>query len=474
MAARPHGSTRNSDGWSVGPNEPLWRINGGFSPPVSSRWEHKYGELSSSSRRSQLHRTSFSSSRSASRVGSGRFNHYQRDASDGLVSNLNSPSESFRAPQWTPLAQGVNVGEFAASASESLPRTSTLTPSNEAHGQTGFSTVLDTSDSSSCRFSMDIGPMTVNSHGASLKRNLSGSYSSLSKLAPRYLFRRQNSDSRTCLKNAIGGSQRALLDGGQCSQGAAGQPAGGPDLCMQSFSQLMASSRREGFRWSDASCLPEVNWNINEIFLDQELPLHMDTIKKAPCEDIASHLSSANCEGDMQKCGLCSRWLMHRSPWSSHRMLGNNDYPVVGVLVCGHVYHAECLEKAVPDSLKHDPPCPQCEKIEITNSKAPIQDGLDGVKGTSEAFKSKLSRFTSQFQRNVKSSPLVEADGRKGAGGPPVPTGEKRIFPRSLSKRQFSFRGKSSKDSSAQSSGSKKSSSPAQVSPENQLFIHQQ
>lgn len=45
-------------------------------------------------------------------------------------------------------------------------------------------------------------------------------------------------------------------------------------------------------------------------------------------------------------CGLCRQ-----------RM---SDYSVVAVLVCGHFYHADCLETRTCNEDKRDPPCPLC------------------------------------------------------------------------------------------------------------------
>lgn len=37
-----------------------------------------------------------------------------------------------------------------------------------------------------------------------------------------------------------------------------------------------------------------------------------------------------------------------------------SDNSVVAVLVCGHFYHAECLETRTPHEDRWDPPCPLC------------------------------------------------------------------------------------------------------------------
>lgn len=63
----------------------------------------------------------------------------------------------------------------------------------------------------------------------------------------------------------------------------------------------------------------------------------------------------------LQVCGVCLRLLSQRSPWSSYHMdLGSAEYTVVGVLVCGHVYHVECLDQATQNSFRQDPTYPQC------------------------------------------------------------------------------------------------------------------
>jgi hypothetical protein len=41
--------------------------------------------------------------------------------------------------------------------------------------------------------------------------------------------------------------------------------------------------------------------------------------------------------------------------------------PIVSILSCSHVYHAECLDLAVSKLFKHDPACPVCNKSEKDN-----------------------------------------------------------------------------------------------------------
>ncbi|KAK8571267.1 hypothetical protein V6N13_103396 [Hibiscus sabdariffa] len=100
---------------------------------------------------------------------------------------------------------------------------------------------------------------------------------------------------------------------------------------MRTFSELVASSQRE--RWS----------------FDSE---HFESGdgKISRCSSRFSYSPSI----DTRTCGACSKLLAERSSWSS------NEISVAAVLVCGHVYHAECLETLTPETDRYDPACPIC------------------------------------------------------------------------------------------------------------------
>ncbi|KAI7758274.1 hypothetical protein M8C21_005422 [Ambrosia artemisiifolia] len=68
------------------------------------------------------------------------------------------------------------------------------------------------------------------------------------------------------------------------------------------------------------------------------------------------------------KCNLCERFLSQRSPWSSRQIIKSGDMPVIGVLSCRHVFHAECLDQTTPKTQNGDPPCPVCAKSETKYS----------------------------------------------------------------------------------------------------------
>ncbi|XP_048438814.1 uncharacterized protein LOC125476581 [Pyrus x bretschneideri] len=63
---------------------------------------------------------------------------------------------------------------------------------------------------------------------------------------------------------------------------------------------------------------------------------------------------------DLQSCGVCSKLLTERSSWSIQKIIAGSDTSVVSVLVCGHLYHAECLETMTLEVDKSDPACPIC------------------------------------------------------------------------------------------------------------------
>ncbi|XP_042505453.1 uncharacterized protein LOC122082025 isoform X2 [Macadamia integrifolia] len=58
-------------------------------------------------------------------------------------------------------------------------------------------------------------------------------------------------------------------------------------------------------------------------------------------------------------CGICMK-LLRRKAYALGNTMSSSDLAVVAVLVCGHVYHADCLEQRTSEADKRDPPCPLC------------------------------------------------------------------------------------------------------------------
>lgn len=129
---------------------------------------------------------------------------------------------------------------------------------------------------------------------------------------------------------------------------AGGSQGGSSDgWSMRMFSELVASSQRE--RWS----------------FDSENP-NSNSIKVAAQ---SNNQPSTSLSTELQSCGVCLKLLKDRSPWTVQKLVASNEIAVVAVLVCGHVYHAECLESLTTDADRYDPPCPVCTLGEKCGSK---------------------------------------------------------------------------------------------------------
>ncbi|XP_044463005.1 uncharacterized protein LOC123193972 [Mangifera indica] len=65
-------------------------------------------------------------------------------------------------------------------------------------------------------------------------------------------------------------------------------------------------------------------------------------------------------------CGICQK-LLRRKPYflGIGNTLSSGEYCVVAVLVCGHVYHADCLEKRTSSEDGCDPPCLLCMGVAL-------------------------------------------------------------------------------------------------------------
>ncbi|XP_057831471.2 uncharacterized protein LOC131042157 isoform X2 [Cryptomeria japonica] len=168
---------------------------------------------------------------------------------------------------------------------------------------------------------------------------------------------------------------------------------------MQTFSDLVASSKRDGFRWSDAESPPEIGWvTARESMEGDSLPVERIKVNNSQAAYTASHL-------EVNTCGICS----HNLPYTSENMLHNLS--VVAVLFCGHAYHAECLEQVTPEASKHDPSCPVCiESDDIVSERLayPAEQVMRSKGGFLKAFRSKSQLSTkNKLSRRVANDDIL-------------------------------------------------------------------
>ncbi|OMO96014.1 Zinc finger, RING-type [Corchorus olitorius] len=74
-------------------------------------------------------------------------------------------------------------------------------------------------------------------------------------------------------------------------------------------------------------------------------------------------LDSVSIDKFKMVCGACQKHL-RRKPYLLGNAIASGEASVVAVLVCGHVYHADCLETRTSDEDRRDPPCPLCSGSE--------------------------------------------------------------------------------------------------------------
>ncbi|MQM14939.1 hypothetical protein Taro_047875 [Colocasia esculenta] len=146
---------------------------------------------------------------------------------------------------------------------------------------------------------------------------------------------------------------------------SAGESVGGSSdsWSLRLFSELVASSQRE--RWS---------------FGYENMSSNHGKVTRSNSRQVVSPPPV-----DAQSCGVCSKLLKERSSWASQK-ISNFELSVVSVLVCGHVYHAECLESVTSEADRFDPSCPICTGGEKSASKL-LGKGKGVMKG-----RNKISR----------------------------------------------------------------------------------
>ncbi|KAL9242463.1 hypothetical protein vseg_016456 [Gypsophila vaccaria] len=70
-------------------------------------------------------------------------------------------------------------------------------------------------------------------------------------------------------------------------------------------------------------------------------------------------IDAVSADGAKMVCALCQKSL-RRKPHNFGSSLASEELSIVAVLVCGHIYHADCLEQKTRIEDMRDPSCPIC------------------------------------------------------------------------------------------------------------------
>ncbi|OVA03914.1 zinc finger protein [Macleaya cordata] len=448
VAAGPHGTkpSTGSRDYSTVPGEPHWRTNSSFSPPPppSRRWDCRFQSdgLPRESNEATVYCSSLSSNgkRSRSRVSSDQYANHQHSISDGVVSYSGSPSDNFQAPRWTPPQQKFDYHEFPTPSVEASRSGTSLFPLSAERRFTGGASAASNSFRSPSSLSESSQWESTSKQPVSLPhRTFSSRRSFLSKPVYPLVFRNPVSDGE-----AFGSADISCIN--RLTPCGNTTPSHWPTTSsslehkfhktltelqrMEGSPDCSMSSRREGFRWSNASSY--------DLGFDGE------------SFDVAEHVDlenprSPNCTAEEQKCVLCGRLLSQKSPWSSYRIVRGGDMPIAGVLSCSHVFHAECLEQTTPKAQLSDPPCPLCLKTigaaeESSSVSEPLQMALRSLRRNRGVVisdgprnnESDIDRIEGGLRRNRS----LSASQQHGSSS----------LIKSHLKKHLSFKGKSGKD----------------------------
>jgi len=372
VAARPHGSAENAHNWSHTGDKPRWHSNEGYVPTFSSsHLDQSQGEeyLGTSSRTFPTHRRSLSSSgrgsRSWRRVDASRlYNHY-RTPSGSIYGG--SPNNFI----WNPLASSSHrIADSMTAESELADSPSNMMSSSIS--EHSFPRPPIVPNKSEITLSPFVNTMKPPTHSESVLPSPSQVDDSMvskpSFLVPSNPSRRDHYEGRF---PPSGPGRLASLDGRfsfHRSNSSRSSSAGGSSdwSSYHGFLEAGPDARQEWSRMTNATSSSEYSWgNYRDGYDRGSGQMCMEKI-------IAGSSQSSSPSPRPEACSICSRSLTQRSPWASSRVMGFHECNVVGVLVCGHTYHTECLEQITPDSARQDPACPRCSSSEKVAPKKPL------------------------------------------------------------------------------------------------------
>uniref|UniRef100_A0A0A9BBG7 RING-type domain-containing protein n=1 Tax=Arundo donax TaxID=35708 RepID=A0A0A9BBG7_ARUDO len=267
------------------------------------------------------------------------------------LSNGNSPSYVFQRAKWHKSDKKVETSK-AIAADPRADRSTASNSSPEVKLSRKSIDMISVASDSKASISVPSTPPLVSRADASSSRGHSQPVDSDSmkkaRRSPGYQLYRQVSDSKipslrslSEINSPEGRPSSSMLSVCSNDLSAAGSHGESSDgWSMRTFSEMVATSQRE--RWS----------------IDSEL---LGSISSKMTR--SSALNPSALPPDQEVCKLCLKLLKERSTWNAQELA------VVAVLLCGHVYHADCLDSITMEADKYDPPCPVCTHGEKCTAK---------------------------------------------------------------------------------------------------------
>ncbi|WOL16351.1 hypothetical protein Cni_G25138 [Canna indica] len=417
------------------PSEPHWRTNSSYSPHLSRRWDcsSQSDELSNRVHEAPMTGSSFLHSKSGRQTGNNDPNHHH-SVSDGALSYSGSPSDYLQARRWTPCVHRYDLGEFSTPSGGARPEASVFSRGSEGGFSAGNSIGSPFSPLESSRWASTSKHPTF-----SQPRHLSNRRSFMSKPIYPLMFQNPVSDADAS-GMAEASTSGARLPREECVASPMWtEKILSPELKfqraltelrkMEASPDLSMSSRREGFRWSNAS--------------SYDFRFDGDAVDITDTMDIENQ----RCPGNTtryQKCELCKRLLHQKSPCSSNRIVRSTDMPVAGVLPCHHVFHADCLEETTPKGQIHEPPCPVCLKAVGQEKPTSFSEPLHvALRSASRGLG--VRAITGAGTSREPISHQIEDDSRPRSDALVMPQ-RRGSSMKSHIKKRFSFKGKIGKD----------------------------
>ncbi|KAL2537685.1 RING/U-box superfamily protein [Forsythia ovata] len=264
-----------------------------------------------------------------------------------------SPLDSFQSLAWqkSPITEG-NAGILRLPSSDSST-VQNLTEVKESaeFPVASYPSPVKLSPSAASVSSLSTSPLSSQSH----LLHPNSTPSRWHRRSPGLQLLRQVSDSRIPVYKSptlsVSEEESSYVLPALCNESTRGSNGGSSDSwSIPGYSELMTTHRE---RWS----------------FDSELSgFNHDKITRS------NGRSPVSLSFDLQTCGVCAKPLTQRSSWRSQELAA------VAVLVCGHVYHAECLENTTPEANKYDPFCPVCtfgEKRALKMSEKALKAEMD-------------------------------------------------------------------------------------------------